>query len=1086
MSARIASPAIRASLRGHDPSDEQWAAIEHPPVPLAIIAGAGAGKTAIMAARIVWMVEQEICRPSQILGLTFTNKAALELEERIVTAFAAMDPEPLEHPVVSTYNSFADRLVREHGVRIGIDPEVGLLSQAQSWQLLLGQFDELPPFDAIESRSMASIVRNALSLADACANHLVDPNDIVTQDERILADPKKFDDDVTKASRQRIELVRVVQAYTRAKARAGRIDFGDQVTQAVKILDAFPEVVRELREKYPALLLDEYQDTNVAQRRLLQAVAPYGHNVTAVGDARQNIFQWRGSTLFNLLDFPRKHFLRGDGEQHEYLSLSENFRSGSNILAVANRIIDPVPEQRRPGQPLKAVAANGVGRVNVKLLSDQYAEGAFIADEIARVHGMPAGPGRPPADWSDFAILVRRKAHIAPIYAQLKERDIPVEVVGLSGLLQVPEVVDTVSWLRVLADPGPNGNRWLARILMGPRFRIHYRDLALLARWAQHRNLALSETKRQVTPPTDLVMLNETEFEPQDVAYSLVEALDHLDEIEALGAEARLRLTRAREEILSLRSKAGGALLELVQNVISYSGIGETLDASSREDAISAKGNLTNFLGVVASFAPISGEPSIDAFLAYLDAAEDVDETLDLATPAAGNSVKLMTVHQAKGLEFEVVFVPCVAARSNDAGEYVDSFFPDVRTSNPMTSHSQLPPSVREDAEHLPNPWTVDRKGDPVPKKKAEFKKDLVERAIEDERRLFYVAITRAKQLLYVTAAWWYERQQKERGLSQFFAEVAGSPETEVLPADEMPECNPLQELLARQAVWPPDPARSILSDDVFPDGYPAMIDQLQSGDLEAEQLLSMLKDQRGQAEGLLESYRQEIAALLSSSNQPSSQITKPMSLSATQAVALSNGSSTIEQLMRPVPQRPSSARRIGTEIHRWIEELGRGLSGLADEESLDLPSAHVEQSELDQLRKSFISMGYAERKLAELDTGEPMAEVPFVLKMGDRLVRGRIDAVYEADEGGLEIVDFKTGQKVKEGPSLDQLMVYAAALITLGVPIKGSLKLTYCYLATEEADTRVVDAATATNAIKDLERALAGAELALSSLRSP
>ncbi|HVF12375.1 MAG TPA: 3'-5' exonuclease, partial [Actinomycetota bacterium] len=616
-------------------------------------------------------------------------------------------------------------------------------------------------------------------------------------------------------------------------------------------------------------------------------------------------------------------------------------------------------------------------------------------------------------------------------------------------------------------------------ILMGPRFRIHYRDLALLARWAQHHNLGLSEAKRQAAPDSDLVMTNETEFEPQDVAYSLVEALNHLDEIEALGPDARSRLTRAREEILAMRSRVPGALLELVQSVISETGIGEALDASSREDAVSAKANLTNFLGVVASFAPISGEPSIDAFLAYLDAAEDVDETLDLGAPAAGDSVKLMTVHQAKGLEFEVVFVPCVAARSNEAGEYVDSFFPDIRTSNPMTSHSQLPPSVREDAEHLPSPWTVDRKGDPVAKKKAQFKKDLAERAIEDERRLFYVAITRAKQLLYVTAAWWYERQRKERGPSQFFAEVAQSPETEVLSADDLPELNPLQELLARQAIWPPDPARSIPSDDVFPDGYPAVIDQLIGGSLSETDLLALVDD-RAEAERLLDDYRQQIASLVTPIQEPSRMPLSPVSMSATQAVALSEGSATIEQLMRPVPQRPSAARRIGTEIHRWIEEQGRGLAGLADEESLDLPSAHVEQAELEALRQGFVSMGYATRKLAQLDTGEPMAEVPFVLKIGDRLVRGRIDAVYETETQELEIVDFKTGKRVTGGPSLDQLMVYAAALVTLGVKVEGSLRLTYCYLATQQTDTRVIDAETAAAAIGELERALAGVELPL------
>ncbi len=154
------SKALRAALKGHDPSPEQEAAIMHDPVPLAIIAGAGSGKTAVMAARIVWMIEEGVAEPSQVLGLTFTNKAAGELEARITEALEHMDPPPNEAPIVMTYNSFADRLVREHGVRIGIDPEVGLLSQGQSWQLILKALEDVGPFEAIDSRSARSLCRD--------------------------------------------------------------------------------------------------------------------------------------------------------------------------------------------------------------------------------------------------------------------------------------------------------------------------------------------------------------------------------------------------------------------------------------------------------------------------------------------------------------------------------------------------------------------------------------------------------------------------------------------------------------------------------------------------------------------------------------------------------------------------------------------------------------------------------------------------------------------------------------------------------------------------------------------------------------
>ncbi|MEX2553209.1 MAG: UvrD-helicase domain-containing protein, partial [Actinomycetota bacterium] len=180
------SEAVKAAMRGNDPTEEQYLAITHPPEALAIIAGAGSGKTAIMAARMVWMVEQGRVRPSQILGLTFTNKAAIELEERILLAFEKMDPNPGETPMVLTYNSFADGIVRQDGVRVGIDPDSALLSQAQTWQLLATSLNHVEPFEAIDSRSVASITRNALGLADQCANNFVTPEEVMEEDRLII------------------------------------------------------------------------------------------------------------------------------------------------------------------------------------------------------------------------------------------------------------------------------------------------------------------------------------------------------------------------------------------------------------------------------------------------------------------------------------------------------------------------------------------------------------------------------------------------------------------------------------------------------------------------------------------------------------------------------------------------------------------------------------------------------------------------------------------------------------------------------------------------------------------------------------
>jgi DNA helicase-2/ATP-dependent DNA helicase PcrA len=1026
------SAAIRAALKGYEPTDEQWRAISHSLEPLYLIAGAGSGKTAVMAARIAWALENQPFSPSQILGLTFTNKAAQELLERVRLALAEIHDESGEDVTVQTYNAFAAGIVRDNGLLVGVEPESGLLSEAQQWQLLLSCLDDLPPFEALEIRS-SYVVGRALALASSVADHMVGLNDIDAAAERILS-LTNVDDKIVETAEKRKELVRAVSAYVKAKQRTARIDFGDQVTKAVEVLEGNEEVRESYRRRFPFVLLDEYQDTNVAQRRMLQSLVGPAGAVTAVGDARQAIFAWRGATMYNLIGFP-DDFPRAAGARYEPVSLSENFRSGARILDVANQVVSSIDPARRPGDPLRAMPANGPGAVAVGLFSDERAEADWIASQCEALHGAPAAEGREPVAWKDIAILVRRKAAMDMLLQALEEKEIPVEVVGLGGLLKTPEVTEIVAWLRAL-ESKPGANRWLARILLGPRWRIHYRDLSLLARWATSQNwefrLRLASGDEEAA----------RDMEPGDVGYSLAEALGHLDEIEHLGAETKARLTKFSERLAAIRKKSSKPLLELVQEIIRAAGILDALDSSSSRTAPAARQNISNFLDQVASFAPLEGEATLRSFVAYLDAAEVAEETLEATQPADQDSVKLMTVHSAKGLEFECVFVPSVASGiSERTGEPIYSIFPNTRASNPLTSYAELPYEVREDSEHLPS---FDGKLGP-------FLKAVKDRVIEDERRLFYVALTRAKQRLAVTASWWYGRDQIPKGPSPFWSELEGMADeglVEVIRRDEQPEANPLFGAMEDRRTWPPL-ARIGVDDPLFERGWGSAADAVVDGELSVESLLASLSPgERAAAESLIAANGRDLSVIAAAAKpEVVTEAEVPAILSATSYVRLSNGETTAWELVRPLPERPTAARRIGTEVHRLIEERSRGMSPFPDEHELDEPGEYTHPSRIAQLMKRWEELGYADRTIARLPSGEPMIELPFAMKKDGRIIRGRIDAVYETDDGGLEIVDFKTGAQHRGNGTASQLRVYEEAISASGAGAV-SIRTRYSHLA--------------------------------------
>lgn len=1030
------SDAIRAALKGFPPTDEQWRAIHHDLEPLYLIAGAGSGKTAVMAARIAWALETQPYSPSQILGLTFTNKAAGELQERIHLALAALHDESGEDVTVQTYNAFAASIVRDHGMLVGVEPESGLLSEAQQWQLVLSCLDDLPPFDALEVRS-PYVVGQTLKLAGSIADHIVGVADIEAAADRILS-MQNVDDKIVQTALKRKELCRAVAAYIEAKNRTARIDFGDQITKAVEVLEGDEDVRDAYRERFPFVLLDEYQDTNVAQRRMLQALVSRGGAVTAVGDARQAIFAWRGATMYNLIGFPR-HFPRGDGAAYGPVSLSENFRSGSKILEVANEVVASIDASRRPGDPLRSQPDNGTGAVELGLFADEQAEAAWIAERCESLHGNPTALKREPLRWKDIAILVRRKAAMDMLLQELEAKDVPVEVVGLGGLLKTPEVTEVVAWLRAL-ESKPGANRWLGRILLGPRWRIHYRDLSLLARWATSQTWDF----RVRLAGGDEVAARE--MEPGDVGYSLADALNHLDEIEDLSAEAKGRLSSFSSRLASIRKRSGGPLLELVQTVIREAGIMSALESSSARAAPAARQNVSNFLDHVAYFSPLEGEATLRSFIAYLDAAEVAEETLEATQPAEQDSVKLMTVHSAKGLEFECVFVPSVASGTSErTGEPIYSIFPNTRASNPLTSYAELPYEVREDSKNLPS----------FEGKLPPFEKAVKERVIEDERRLFYVALTRAKQRLAVTAAWWYGRDDTPKGSSPFWKEVAvleAKGLVEVTRCDDQPDANPMFAAMEDRRQWPPE-GRSSRDDELFHQGWGQAADAVVSGELTIESLLAGLSGgERAPAKAMIDEHEHRLGVIAAAMKSEAPMQPKiPDVLSATSYVRVQKGELSAWDLMRPLPDRPTSARRIGTEVHKRIEELSRGVSVFAEETELDEPSGISSAGHIGDMLQKW-EAEYGDRTIARLPSGEPMIELPFALKKDGKIIRGRIDAVYETENGGLEVVDFKTGKRFEKSDEADQLELYAEALRANGlVAVPGQrITLTYAFISEE------------------------------------
>lgn len=1053
------------------PTDEQIRVIEAPLEPGLVVAGAGSGKTETMTARVVYLVDNGLVQRDQVLGLTFTRKAAGELSERVRRRLRALDlvrgrargagegpageTGLLVAPNVSTYNAYAAALVTEHALRLGVEPSVHVLGEAGRWQLAHDVVQSWPG-DLDTDLAPSTVTKAVLGLAGALAEHLVGPDDVRAFADRWCAQVSalppggrgKVPDavrDLLESVSMRARLMDMVEEFTARKRAADVMDFADQVALAARLARESPEVGRIERSRYAVVLLDEYQDTSVAQLALLRnlfgdgAGDGVGHPVTAVGDPHQSIYGWRGASAGGLERFPHQ-FPGADGRPAAVLALSTSWRNDVAVLDAANLVAEPLraasAEQAGLDLPLlRPRPGAGVGQVSVALAETPADEARAVAEFVAgrraaltaeRAARAAAAPGGPAASARPgpvtAAVLCRKRSQFVQLHAALLDAGLPVEVVGLGGLLNEPEVVDLRAALEAAHDPSRGDS--LMRLLTGPRARLGLADLQALADWAEH----LSAVDR-ASGDRD--------------GRTIVDALDELppegwtsEHGRSLSADGRARLADLARVLRTLRRSTALPLVDLVAEAERLLELDIEVAARPGWSPAAARAHLDAFRGVAAEFedqADAVHGGTLGAFLTWLDAA--VAEERGLESPVAeldADCVQLLTVHAAKGLEWDVVAVP---------GLIEGSFPVKPQSTGWVADRGELPTALRGDAEHLPDvvlSGAVDQAA--VAKRITDYRAAYLEHHRREERRLAYVALTRARGHLLLSAAWWNEKGKVCR-LSPFLAEVLDGDEAEVLDvsrvldvpeptgeggADPVPPSPPP----SAPALWPPASplgARQVTAERAAAAVAHAVAERAGGPVVDAD-VLARAGALGAVADLLLQERRRR--------EQERSGVALPGHLAASAVVRLAADTEAFAlQLRRPVPQEPSARARRGTAFHAWVERY-YGAAALVDVDAL--PGADDEAGDdrqLADLQARFLASEWAERRpvAVEVDVDTPV---------GDVVVRCRIDAVFAEPDGSTLVVDWKTGRPPRDAAAVRarelQLAAYRLAWARrTGVPVE-------------------------------------------------
>ena len=1111
--ARELTPqALAAALDVHTPTQEQARVIAHRLSPLLVVAGAGSGKTATMAQRVVYLVATGQVRPDQVLGLTFTRKATAELDQRVASRLAGLGAAGLlpgtapeadgpagdatdgGEPMIATYNSFAGSLVRDHGLRIGVDPDSALITQARSWQIVTSLLEArtlpLPSESLIHNASAALVLGDALSQNLLTIDEVAKDLAALTEQFTALAAIKGCKTLVGRAPAVMSEweaLLDVVAELHGYKRRHGLLDFGDQIALACTIAESVPEAAAQVRAQYPAVLLDEFQDTSVAQVRLLSALFA-DSGVTAVGDPHQAIYGWRGASAGALDTFHQRFNPTGAArlapgellvDAAPVLELSTSWRNDSAILDVANAVSEPLRSGVvQDGDPVGEHIAVAPLRARPVAfgLRPGTVHGAFLQDPVEEACTVTAFLAERWSPDAEMAVLCRTRAQMEPIAAELEAAGLPYTIVGLGGMLYVPEVADVRALLTAASDP-ERGDR-VVRLLTG--FGIGASDLRVLATLA-----------REVVRPSPEASRNGADGHGDQADSPLLsEALDTLlrwheeetqegtataaRELTSAGRAVALRTARALRRVREAMALPLPDLVALAEQALDLD-----IEIAARVGDPMGHRALDSFQGTALAFAADTDSATLTGFLEWLDAAEEHEDAMSApeADPTPG-AVQLLTVHAAKGLEWDVVAVPGMDEQVFPS--YTSSVKEDLRVVETgwMGSASTFPFPLRADADDLP-PFTVGDLDPAVTDKPllvetmTAYKEALGRQSLREERRLAYVAFTRARHDLLLTGSHLSKTASKPRRPSRFLTELQrrdllASYGDGWVDFDES-RPNPLT-ALTQVGIWPLDAeawdtrgagaggagsgeesltaratslrrARHAAASQVavamskisptesapagtepaFPGPGPETVDETV---------------RRWQVEaGLLLAERARAA-----SATPTVRLPEHLAATRLDDLRADRQRFTLD-LRRPLPPEPRAAGRLGTVFHDAVAQrlsargtlFGLGEAGVPD---------NLDPQDLQRVERW---LGTVENLALLDDYVLAETEIDREITIGATTLRCRMDAVFRRLDGsGWLIVDWKTGRR---RVPVDQLSVYVHAWASSqGVPT-SSVRAAYVYV---------------------------------------
>ncbi|HEU5297959.1 MAG TPA: ATP-dependent DNA helicase [bacterium] len=691
-------------------NDRQREAVTHETGPLLIVAGAGTGKTAVITRRIAWLIATRRAKPAEILALTFTDKAAAEMEERV----DILVPYGYTDVWISTFHAFGDRVLRDHALDLGLRPDFRILTKAEQVIFFRERLFEFPLDYYRPLGDPTRYVEAMLALISRAKDEDITPDEYVAFTDQVVraAEADPADRELAEHARRQREVALTYKRYQELLAAEGCVDFGDLITLTLRLLREHPTILKEYQQRFSYLLVDEFQDTNYAQFQLVRllAAARPEPNITVVGDDDQSIYKFRGAAISNILSFI-------DVYPHaRQIVLTTNYRSHQGLLDAAYRLIrhnnpDRLEVKTGLDKRLHAVAPAGAAPEHVHL-DTLSSEADWVASRIAAL--VEAGE----ASYREIAVLVRSNMDADPFMRALNMRGVPYRFSGSRGLYNREEIRLAIAFLRALARPGDNLSVYYLGV--SPLYLIAATDLAKSLSYADRKNRTLEHVFRHLDREgfSDLA----DELAPESRA-GIAKLLADLEEMREL-----------------MKDHVTGRVL--YEYLVSRTGYIRRLATSGAVDDEVRVANLAKFFDLVARYGEIAAYDRVPEFVAHLD---DLIQAGDDPAVAEADfdqdAVNMMTVHKAKGLEFPVVFlVSCVTDR-----------FP-----------------TRNRGETIPLP-------DPLVK-------DILPGGdfhLQEERRLFYVGMTRAKRALYMTSSRDYGGVRPRRP-SRFVLEALDLPQVDV------------------------------------------------------------------------------------------------------------------------------------------------------------------------------------------------------------------------------------------------------------------------------------------------------------------